>query len=80
LTELDSKIEQLKKKAEAARLQKARAEAAIENAEKEKAAILEELKTGFGLDNLTAARAKLLQLQEDLADKVSSIETILSKF
>lgn len=80
MSELDAKIEKLKQAANDARLRKARAEAAIENAEKEKASILTELQEQFGLDNLADARDKLTQLQNDLADKVANVEEILNKF
>ncbi len=66
-------VEELKAKADAARIAKARAEATQQAAKEQYDKAMAQLFEKFGLDNLADARAKLDELQRDLDEKVATV-------
>lgn len=77
MSDLESQIEQLKKKAESARAAQYRAEAARESAQRSKDEALAILQERFGLDDLGDARVKLAELEDQLQTKVAEATAIL---
>jgi uncharacterized protein YpuA (DUF1002 family) len=75
---IDEQIASLKKRIEAARLAKARADVGREAADKQHAEAMAELRDSFGVDNQAQVRAKLAQLQDDVASKLEQITQILN--
>lgn len=72
-------VEQLKARVDAARIAKARAEATEQAAREQYEHAMAQLTDKFGLDNLTDARAKLEELQNDLDAKVAEVTELLDK-
>lgn len=77
MSDLESQIEQLKKKAESARAAQYRAEAVRESAQRSKDEALAILQERFGLDDLGDARVKLAELEDQLQTKVAKATAIL---
>jgi hypothetical protein len=72
-------VEELKARADAARIAKARAEATQQAAQDQYDKAMAELTTKFGLDSIEDARAKLEELQRDRDEKVAQVTAILDQ-
>jgi predicted nucleic acid-binding Zn-ribbon protein len=77
LSSIDNQIALLKSRIDAARLADARAQATRETAQASESAAMDKLRSEFGVDNLTDARAKLVELQTDLQSKLDEISSVL---
>lgn len=76
---IETEIAAIKKRIEGARTAKIRAEVAKEAAQKQYDEGMAKLRELFGVDNQVQARAKLAELQADLASKVEQITQTLDK-
>jgi hypothetical protein len=72
IEDLDARIQQVRKKSEAAALNRLKAQAAKESAEQERAEVLQLLKDKYGIESMEQAKSTL-------AEKKTSLETLLKK-
>jgi hypothetical protein len=79
MNSIDTQIAKLKDRIEAARIAKARAEAAHQIALETKEEAEARLKAEFSLDSLTDARARLEELQQKLETDLRSAELMLDE-
>jgi hypothetical protein len=79
LTETDAEIEEIRRRVDSARLAKARAEAQLESALSARDQTISILKEEFGLDNLSDARAMLLELKAERDNQLNTIKDLLDQ-
>lgn len=77
--DIDNQIAELKRRIQVAQLRRAKLEVNKESAQALHESTRSKLREIYQVDTADGVRAKLAELQSDLADRLSEVESILSK-